>query len=121
MKKTKTHWFWIFIGLQVTIALLLAGIFCLFQGKFSGISAILGASIAIIPGFLFAPLFFSRSASSNPRSVLGGFYLAEMLKLCLIILLFTLAFQWSKLTIFPFFAGFITMQLIVWLIPLFAG
>lgn len=120
MKKHKIHWFLSFIYLQTFIAFLFTLGFWFLQNGMAAISCMIGAIIGIIPTSVFLPLFLHRYSDSkvNARAILGGFYLAEGLKLCVTILLFTLAFQWSKLSVIPLFIAFIAMQLAYWLLPL---
>jgi ATP synthase protein I len=114
----KRHWFFNFIILQMLLASFIALGFWMMQGSFAGASALLGGVIGSLPALFFTPLFLKRLQNTNARATLGAFYLAEGLKLFISLVLFTLAFQWSKLNPLALFVTFIATQMVYWLIPL---
>lgn len=119
----KVHWFFSSTTLSILsiLSLLLSPLIALgfwfFHGSLSGLSSMMGGSINIIAYLVFIPLCFKIPTYLNARKLLLRLYLAEGLKLFISLVLFTLAFQWSKLRAFPFLVTFMASQTTCWLIP----
>ncbi|MCV2886522.1 ATP synthase subunit I [Aestuariibacter sp. AA17] len=76
---------------------LIAGLFALFEfiqnGEISGVSAICGAIICILPNTIFARFAFLHSGASQNQQVVRSFNKGAKLKLLLTMILFVVAFK----------------------------
>ena len=104
------------LTIQLGAALLVITLFRFYSDYEALFSAFLGGLIGIIPGLVFALLYFKQSGAKALKKVVQNFYLGEVLKLFLTLLLFTAAFQWSKLKPLPMFSVFITTLMAYWVI-----
>lgn len=89
--------------------------FWIFQESMSALSALLGGMIAIVPNLVFLLWFSHAKKNNNAEKTLNAFYLAETLKILLTLMLFTLAFQWSRIQALPLFVTFVASQMAYWL------
>jgi len=71
------------VRLQLAIALAGAAIWTPFGGPTAALAALAGGGISALLTFYFAARFGARGGNTDPRSVLGAFYRAEMMKLLL--------------------------------------
>ncbi len=78
------------------------------------ISCVLGVFFWSLPTLLFIVVFF-RQKSLEPKRILKFFYIAEVLKIVLLFVLFVFIIQWSSLHSEIFFLSCCCMQLIFWL------
>jgi len=74
-----------------------------------GIAFVLGASLALVPSFLAARLFF-RGQNRTPHAILRTFYAAQCLKWITTLLSFTLVFTCFSFEPYALFLGFIFAQ-----------
>jgi len=100
-----------FVLFQWIATFLVALLFWLFEGQVAGYSAILGGSINILSCLIFFRLFFKQHTTKVAKKIVFNFYLGGVLKFFIGFVLFTLAFQWSKLRPAPLFCAFIATQL----------
>ncbi len=66
----------------------------LLDGGWSGLAAVVGTAIAVIPSAYFAVHVFSKAPGTAPRQVLSALYLGEAFKLILTAALFMIALRW---------------------------
>lgn len=109
-----SNWLKNFLAIQCCVTLSMALGFWMTKGREASFSALVGGIIAVLPTFIFAQLFFKINKTEPAKQVLGRFYLAEALKLLLTTLLFTLAFQWSKLNLTLLLLTFIATHAGYW-------
>jgi ATP synthase protein I len=107
------------IMLQATVTGLASTVFFVMQGVNSGLSALAGAVIAVIPNFVFATLAFSHMGASATAKVLKGFYWGEAVKLLLTIALFSLVFLTYKAAFMPLFVCYLLGLIVHWTAPLY--
>lgn len=98
-------------GLLVLIISFIIG--CLFKVK-TALSFGLGGISSILPGMLFATLFFRQDVTKSPKTVLKNFFSSELLKWLVTIGWLVLVFHWKDLQFLPLFLGLILTQLVYW-------
>ncbi|MBP6103666.1 MAG: ATP synthase subunit I [Gammaproteobacteria bacterium] len=74
-----------------------------------GIAFVLGLSLALVPSFLAAKLFF-RGRDRAPSAILRRFYAAQCLKWITTLLSFTLVFTCFPFEPYALFLGFVFAQ-----------
>ena len=84
-----------------------------------GISALAGATIAVLPNFVFATLAFSHAGASASGKVVQSFFLGEAVKLLLTIVLFAIAFGLLNVVFAPLFITYVIGLLVPWTAPLY--
>lgn len=104
------------VQFAITLALSLMGLiffnFIMFK------SALLGGITVIIPTIFFIMIFFKQTGAQNSRQIAKNFYLAEVVKLILAVILFAIVFIFCKIAPLMFFLTFILVQSITWFLPL---
>jgi ATP synthase protein I len=80
------------VAFQATLVLVVS-LFCwvMWEAK-TGLSALVGGSIYVVPNLIFSYLAFAFSGARQAKNVVMAFYLGEVVKLVLTIVLFTIAF-----------------------------
>ncbi len=73
-------------------ALLAAGLYVL-KGDTAGLSALLGGLVAIVPGAWFAWRAFHYNGTRQAERIVGSFYMGEVGKFTLLVVLFALVFK----------------------------
>lgn len=101
-----------FQSLAVT---LVSTCFFVMFGSFSGLSAIMGGLICILPNSVFALLAFRYSGASQNEQVVRSFSQGSKLKLALTVILGVMAFKWLQLEPLPLFATFIMATVAQWI------
>lgn len=95
----------------------LAGIlFWIFAGAHAGASAGLGGAISAAATYYQVRIAFSPKVYGDPRRMARAFYVAEAVKIAIIVALFTLALTWLDLAGGPMMATFA----LTWFAYLFA-
>lgn len=102
------------LGLQVAITLFVSAGFLLVTGTDAAMSALIGGSIAVVPGAFYVWRLV-RSASAPPQKLLRAHYAAEFGKLALTFVLFGATFAWWKdVSVLPLIAAYIGALLVYW-------
>lgn len=104
---------------QSIIAIVLALFFSLYLGKYSGISALYGGLICILPGIVYACLVFKYSGASQNRLVVRSFNTGSKLKFIFTIVLFVLAYKWSNIQPLPLLISYVVTLMGQWPIIIF--
>ena len=106
-----------FYAMHLTMAVMLAVIYLLVDGQRAAISAILGGLICIVPGLMFAMIFFRFNGVKQAKKIMGAFYFGEMLKIIVAGILFAVTFANYEVNAKAFFISFIMAQAFYWLAP----
>lgn len=108
------------IAVQALIGLVCVLGWAIFAGWSVALSTLLGVAIAVTANVYFARkvLAFSASAHLVKRAV-RTFYQAQAMKMAITVVMFTLCFCFVPVHGAAFFAGYLLVQLGVWLSPLF--
>lgn len=102
------------LGLQVAITLLVAAGFLLMAGTQAATSALIGGTIAVVPGAFYVWRLV-RSVNAPPQRLLRAHYAAEFGKLALTFVLFGATFTWWKdVSVLPLIAAYIGALLVYW-------
>lgn len=104
---------------QTVIAGLFSFLFFIIWGVQSGVSALAGTIIAVLPNFVFATLAFSHAGASNSAKVIKSFYWGEAMKLLLTVVLFSLVFNSINIAFMPLFICYLLALLVHWTAPLY--
>lgn len=106
------------LSVQFIVTFIVAIILGLFTNLLIMRSVLLGGFVVIVPTFLFSLIFFKNSGALNARKIARNFYLAELIKINLSVILFALVFIFCKIMPLVFFITFIIVQMITWFMPL---
>jgi len=104
---------------QSLIAMTLACIFFLFLDKYSGISALYGGLICVLPGMVFAFLAFKYAGASQNKLVVRNFNKGSKLKFIITIVLFVMAYKWPNLQPIPLIVSYVVTLMVQWPIIIF--
>jgi ATP synthase protein I len=104
---------------QSIIAIVLTLFFIFFSGKYSGISALYGGLICILPGMVFALLAFRYAGASQNKLVVRSFNKGNNLKFIFTIVLFVVVYKWPNLQPLPLLISYIVTLLAQWPIIIF--
>jgi len=104
---------------QSLIVIILTFIFMFFSGGYSGISALYGGLICLLPGMVFAFLAFRYAGASQNELVVRSFNKGNKLKFIFTIVLFVLAYKWSNLQHLPLLISYIVTLMAQWPIIIF--
>jgi ATP synthase protein I len=109
---------WRWLVIQIAVVVLLALIFLFFQGMGFAGSVLLGGAISILPNGLFARWWFSYFKAKAATRLVGKFYVGEIAKLVLTIVLFIAAFEFLPLHVIGCLLGYVVAQMAFWIAPL---
>jgi ATP synthase protein I len=102
------------LGLQVAVTLVLAAVFQVLAGTTAAASALIGGSIAVVPGAFYVWRVI-RSRNAPVQHLLRAHYLAEFGKLALTFVLFGATFAWVKdVSVLPLITTYIAALLVYW-------
>jgi ATP synthase protein I len=104
---------------QWLVAILLALIFFVFIGKYTGISALYGGLICVVPGKVFAFLAFRYAGASQNQLVVRSFNKGSKLKFLITIVMFAVIFRWPNLQPLPLFISYFVTLMVQWPIIIF--
>ncbi|PKG97886.1 ATP synthase subunit I [Paraglaciecola sp. MB-3u-78] len=99
---------------QSLITMILACIFFLFLGKYSGISALYGGLICVLPGMVFALLAFRYAGASQNKLVVRSFNKGSKLKFIITIVLFVMAYKSPNLQPLPLLISYVVTLMAQW-------
>jgi ATP synthase protein I len=99
---------------QSLIAIVLASILFLLLGKYSGISALYGGLICVIPGMAFAFLAFRYAGASQNKLVVQSFNKGSKLKFIITIVLFVMVYKLPNLQPLPLLISYIVTLMAQW-------
>lgn len=85
-----------------------------FSGQLAAVSALVGGGIATIGSLAMAGLVFGREAGGAHRA-LGAFYLGEVVKLAIVIVLFAVVLRVMRVAPLAMFAAFAATFLVYWI------
>lgn len=99
---------------QSLIAIVLALFFTLYSDKYSGISALYGGFVCLIPGMVFAFLAFKYAGASHNKLVVRSFNKGSKLKFIFTIMLFVLVYKWPNLQPLPLLISYVVTLMSQW-------
>ena len=104
---------------QSLIAVLLTIFFTLYSGKYSGISALYGGLVCLLPGMVFAFLAFRFAGASQNKLVVRSFNKGSKLKFIFTIVLFVVVYKWPNLQPIPLIVSYVVTLMAQWPIIIF--
>lgn len=99
---------------QLGIAVLVAAIFGVFSGFRAGYSAFVGGGISALASLYMARSVFGRSRNAQPRQVLRAFYVGELIKIFVTVVMLLMAFRYLNISGLPLFSGYGAALLAYW-------
>lgn len=105
------------VGLQAVVVLVIAACWLL-GGMLEALSALLGGAACVIPSLYFARRLFATTNAREAKKIIRAFYLGELVKLGLSVVMLVLIIMFIRVTIVPFITGFIGAQFGFWLAPM---
>ncbi|QFU25075.1 ATP synthase subunit I [Shewanella eurypsychrophilus] len=105
--------------MQAAVAGIASVFFFAMWGAQSGLSALAGGAIAVLPNFVFATLAFSHTGASSSAKVVKTFYWGEAVKLLLTMAMFSLVFINMKIGFMPLFVCYTLALIVHWTAPLY--
>lgn len=99
---------------QSLIAIVLTVLFTLYSDKYSGLSAIYGGLVCVLPGAVFAFLAFRYAGASQIKLVVQSFNKGSKLKFIFSIVLFVMLFQWPNLQPLPLLISYVVTLMAQW-------
>lgn len=103
--------------LQSAIILIAAIIWAIFGGFHAAWSTLLGGISWLLPNFYFIRKLFIMEKLPNPQNLVKKFYIGELVKFLLCVLLIILFVKLLPVAILPFLSGFIGAVLACWFMP----
>lgn len=94
------------LGLQIIVTGAAGALFFLFGGSPAGLSAAVGGAISVIGSYIQVRIAFARILDNNPRRTAVAFYLAEGVKIVVIMALFVFALSRASLPPLPMIVAF---------------
>ena len=104
---------------QSLIAMTLACMFFLYLDKYSGISALYGGLVCVIPGVVFAFLAFRYAGASQNQLVVRSFSKGSKLKFLFTIVMFVVVYKWPNLQPLPLMSSYFVTLMAQWPIIIF--
>ena len=102
---------------QFIAALIVAILFAYFQGSLAAVAAANGGMICVLANAYFSRQAFSVAGAQAAKQIVRAFYMAQLGKIVITVVLFVLALWVGKLPVFPLFIGYVAAQLAFWCAP----
>lgn len=90
-------------------------------GRLSGMSALLGGGVALLPNLIFAWQVGVRDDRRTARQVVSSLYGGEVTKLLLTVVLFVVVYHVPGVRMLPLFGGYILVLTVFWFALLVRG
>lgn len=103
-----------YIYAQVLVILLITGLLFLLSKSHAALSFLYGGFICIMPNAYFAHKLFKRTGAQAAREIVTSFYVAEVVKFIITIILFAVAFKFLDVNKLALFIGYLVAQFSFW-------
>jgi ATP synthase protein I len=103
---------------QGVVLLVIAALMGVIAGRLAAYSALLAGVISLIANTYFACRVFRFRGASQARRIVRAFYVGEIIKLGIIVVLMLVAMIYLKISILPFLLTYVLLQMALWLVPL---
>ncbi len=94
-------------------------IFSAISGLSSGLAAFVGGLVYILPGYLYAARLFSNVSPRAIVRIMCVFYIGEVLKFMVSIVLFIVLLKFFAFPLLPYFVGYIVAALAFCVVSMF--
>ncbi|MGH8136899.1 MAG: ATP synthase subunit I [Steroidobacteraceae bacterium] len=101
---------------QALVTLIVALASLALAGRHAGLSAVLGGGIATAASLAMAALAFGRWAAAGAERMLAAFYVGEVAKLAVVIVLFVVVLRTMRPSPAPMFAAYAATFLVYWMV-----
>lgn len=106
------------IAIQSVIALIIVVLMAVLGGWQDSLSALIAGVICVVANSYFARRIFRYQGAQNVKKFIRAYFLGELTKLGIIIVLMLLALMVLKIKAMPFLLTFIALQLAMSFMPL---
>ncbi len=106
------------IAIQSVIALIIVVLMAIVGGWQDSLSALIAGVICVVANSYFAKRIFRHQGAQNVKKFIRAYFLGELTKLGIIIVLMLLALTLLKIKAMPFLLTFIVLQLAMSFIPI---
>ncbi len=103
------------VSIQILVTLLIAAASLALEGAQAGCSALVGGGISILTTFYFARQVFSVRIGSPAAKIARSFYIGEVVKLVLTVILLSFALQGFGGSPFPLLLAYMMTLTAYWL------
>lgn len=103
-----------YIYIQVVIILSGSGLLFVLSSSHLALSFLGGGLICIVPTAYFAHKLFSKTGAQAAREIVTSFYMGEVIKVIITIILFALTFKFFNVNKLAIFIGYIVAQFTFW-------
>lgn len=108
-----------YVYAQAIVILSVAVLLYFFGSSNTALSFLWGGMICILPNAYFAHKLFARTGATATRQIITSFYISEVVKFVITILLFVIAFKFFNFNKIALFLGYIVAQFTFWFAALF--
>jgi ATP synthase protein I len=108
-----------YIYIQTLVILILSVSLYFLGNKIVAFSFLWGGAICIIPNIYFAHKLFAQTGAAAARNIVASFYVSEVIKFIITIILFFIAFKYLNTNKLALFIGYIVAQVTFWFTALF--
>ncbi len=102
---------------QFVVSVVISSGLWLFEGGKPAYSALLGGMTCVLSNAYFAKKLFSVTGAQAAQKIVANFYIAELVKVLITIILFIICFKFLAISALPFFLTYIIAQMAFWLAP----
>lgn len=99
---------------QLCAGLLISAILAVGMNTTSGVFALIGTGVCILPSAIFAFFAFRYAGAQQNQDVVRSFRKGSALKLVLTIVLFAIVFKKTDVQVLPLFIGYIVTLIAQW-------
>jgi ATP synthase protein I len=104
---------------QAIVILIVSILLYFLSSKIVAGSFLWGGAICIIPNIYFAHKLFAQTGALAAKRIIASFYICEVVKFIITILLFIVAFKYFNTNKLAIFLGYIVAQIAFWMAALF--
>ncbi len=103
-----------YVYVQIIVIILLSLLLYFLWNLVVAFSFFWGGAICIIPNIYFAHKLFAQTGAKAAQQILASFYLCEIVKFVITIILFIVAFKFFHTNKLAIFIGYIVAQVTFW-------
>lgn len=108
-----------YVYIQALVVSIIAILLYFLEDRIIAFSFLWGGAICIIPNIYFAHKLFSKTGAQATKQIISSFYISEVVKFFITIVLFIIAFKYFVTNKLLIFIGYIIAQITFWLTALF--
>jgi ATP synthase protein I len=103
-----------YIYIQIIVILCVTGFLSLFGKGIIAYSFLWGGCICILPTAYFARKLFAKTGAKATREIITAFYVGEIVKFIITIILFAITFKYFNVNKLALFIGYLVAQFAFW-------